>query len=225
MIFSDSEQVCTCSTSRRKAHKIDCPLNSRNLYPKKELFPKRKERATNKTTFELGEYCAVHRARMSTKHLTCRVVQVYKNRYRLYCKTGALSEKFSFNEMTPTPSARLHDIPLDRWRQSAMISIKNVHEKYLDECLCETQRSDYLCVEDDSQPGVQLSKKWITNLLYSLTNSDREKIKNPNGWLTDSVITASQLLLLQHFPHMHGLQPPTLQQVRVSHLIPNRLFK
>ena len=34
------------------------------------------------------------------------------------------------------------------------------------------------------------------------------------GWLNDSVITASQKLLLQNFPHIEGLQPPTLQQVR-----------
>ena len=50
-------------------------------------------------------------------------------------------------------------------------------------------------------------------MLYSLSHSDRRTVSSPTGWLTDSVITAAQALLLQHFPTMSGLQPPTLQQV------------
>ena len=38
-------------------------------------------------------------------------------------------------------------------------------------------------------------------------------VVSPIGWLTDKVITAAQMLLLQHFPNMLGLQPPTLQEV------------
>ena len=37
-----------------------------------------------------------------------------------------------------------------------------------DECLCEKQTSEYFGVEDYSQPGVQQSKKWINNQLYTL---------------------------------------------------------
>ena len=33
-----------------------------------------------------------------------------------------------------------------------------------------------------------------------------------SGWLSDAVIEAAQLLLLQQFPHMGGLQAPILQQ-------------
>ena len=33
------------------------------------------------------------------------------------------------------------------------------------------------------------------------------------GWLTDKVINAAQMLMLQHFSNMAGLQPPTLQKV------------
>ena len=46
----------------------------------------------------------------------------------------------------------------------------------------------------------------------TLTNSDKEIILSPSGWLNDSIISAAQKLMLQHFPHMSGLQPPTLQQ-------------
>ena len=47
--------------------------------------------------------------------------------------------------------------------------------------------------------------------MYSLTNNDKELILSPSGWLNDSIISAAQKLMLQHFPLMSGLQPPTLQ--------------
>ena len=31
---------------------------------------------------------------------------------------------------------------------------------------------------------------------------------SPTGWLTDKIITTAQMLMLQHFPNMAGLQPP-----------------
>ena len=34
----------------------------------------------------------------------------------------------------------------------------------------------------------------------------------PSGWLSDRVIAAAQLLILQQFPHTSGLQSPVLQQ-------------
>jgi hypothetical protein len=54
---------------------------------------------------------------------------------------------------------------------------------------------------------------WVRNELYTLDNEDHETIKSPSGWLRDTVITASQLLLLQDFPNFAGFQPPTLQEV------------
>ena len=54
---------------------------------------------------------------------------------------------------------------------------------------------------------------WVNNLLYSLTHQDRKIIASHSGWLTDKVITAAQMLMLQYFPDMSGLQPPTLQEV------------
>ena len=54
---------------------------------------------------------------------------------------------------------------------------------------------------------------WVNNLLYSLTHQDRKVIASHSGWLTDKVITAAQMLMLQYFPGMSGLQPPTLQEV------------
>ena len=54
---------------------------------------------------------------------------------------------------------------------------------------------------------------WVINLLYALTYDDQKVVVSPTGWLTDKVIAAAQMLLLQHYPNMLGLQPPTLQEV------------
>ena len=39
------------------------------------------------------------------------------------------------------------------------------------------------------------------------------QVQSQTGWLTDKIICAAQMLLLQFFPNMEGLQPPTLQKV------------
>ena len=54
---------------------------------------------------------------------------------------------------------------------------------------------------------------WVHNAVYSLTSNDKEIILSPSGWLNDNIISAAQNLMLQHFPHISGLQPPTLQHV------------
>ena len=47
--------------------------------------------------------------------------------------------------------------------------------------------------------------------MQSLSNSDKGIILSPSGWLNDSIISAAQKLMLQHFPLMSGMQPPILQ--------------
>ena len=55
---------------------------------------------------------------------------------------------------------------------------------------------------------------WIKNSVYVLNEKDHQLITSPTGWLDDTIIQASQLLLAQHFPDMEGLQPPTLEQIQ-----------
>ena len=45
------------------------------------------------------------------------------------------------------------------------------------------------------------------------SRSDKDIILSPRGWLTDKIISAAQMLLLQFYPNMAGLQPPILQKV------------
>ena len=49
--------------------------------------------------------------------------------------------------------------------------------------------------------------------IYCLSHSDQEIVLSRRGWLTDKIIHAAQILLLQFFTDMAGLQPPVLQKV------------
>ena len=57
---------------------------------------------------------------------------------------------------------------------------------------------------------------WLCNSLYTL---GKDEVLLPSGWLSDSVIAAAQLLILQQFPHMSGLQSPVLQQTFKVHSV------
>ena len=54
---------------------------------------------------------------------------------------------------------------------------------------------------------------WARNGAYTLSYRDRDIVLSRRGWLTDKIICAAQMLLLQFLPNMPGLQPPTLQKV------------
>ena len=59
---------------------------------------------------------------------------------------------------------------------------------------------------------------WENKGAYCLTRADREVILSPTGWLTDKIICAAQMILLQSFPKVAGLQPPVLQKVFQFHV-------
>ena len=60
--------------------------------------------------------------------------------------------------------------------------------------------------EEESEAPVM----WVNNGAYCLSHSDQEIVLSRRGWLTDKIIHAAQILLLQFFPDMAGLQPPVL---------------
>ena len=51
---------------------------------------------------------------------------------------------------------------------------------------------------------------WVSNGAYALSCSDQKVVLSRRGWLNDNIISAAQMMLLQFFPNMAGLQPPTL---------------
>ena len=64
-----------------------------------------------------------------------------------------------------------------------------------------------------SEEESEAPEGWVHNGAYCLTQCDRKLVLSPSGWLTDKIICAAQMLLLQFFPNMAGLQPPVLQEV------------
>ena len=63
----------------------------------------------------------------------------------------------------------------------------------------------------DSSSGAA-DRYWLCNALYTLTSTNKEEVLSCSSWLSDSVILAAQLLILQEFPHMSGLQHTVLQE-------------
>ena len=47
---------------------------------------------------------------------------------------------------------------------------------------------------------------WVKNELFAVSHKHEELVRSPNGWLIDEILEAAQLLVLQEFPTMHGLQ-------------------
>ena len=64
-----------------------------------------------------------------------------------------------------------------------------------------------------SEEESEAPELWVNNGAYSLSRSDEGIILSPKRWLTDKIISAAQMLLLQFYPDMAGLQPPVLQKV------------
>ena len=195
---------CTCPNP--KAQKRDCPLNIRSRG--KRFFP----------SFKHGNKVAIHVQKFPGKHLVCRIAQVTNNRYTLCCKRGTLLQKFGERDLQHLPADEKHDIPLDKWCQGEVVSVKSLCSEDLMSCSCNIDVPDYQYVNDDKdESSTQASdRREIETPIYSLSSADISTTNAPTGWLNDKVITASQNLLLQHFPNIEGLQPPTLRGFKVQ---------
>ena len=101
-----------------------------------------------------------------------------------------------------------HYIPLDQWRTSPTVTVRGARSDphNLETCNCVlTEKMVDLTDNDDNV--------WIKNHVYTLHKSDFKIITSmQSGWLSDKIITDSQLLLLQHFPSVRGQQSPILEQ-------------
>ena len=187
-------------------------MNTRNVYGKR-LF--------SRATFLMpGSKVTVHLPRMAGKHLVCRVAQVNNGQHTLHCKRGTLSERFVASQLQHCKEQG-ESIPLDKWRQSEVFSVKEVGDDDTVNCYCRLARNhDCVLVESDEdnhrtdEDGAVEDGAEIQTPLYTLLTTDMNTIHDRYGWLNDNVIAASQKLLLQHFPQIGGLQLTTLQQVR-----------
>ena len=111
-------------------------------------------------------------------------------------------------------------VSLENWRTAAQVSLGEVISDpiSLEMCNCSLPEpaNDFVDLTEDSHevssdPESLAGGSWLHNALYTLALDNRE-VLSPSGWLSDSVIAAAQLLTLQEFPHLSGLQDPILQQ-------------
>ena len=151
---------------------------------------------------------------MGDFHVTCRIVGGFAGRYQLYCSKGVLNTSFSCTELIPVTGCS--PIPLDEWRKALIISLRSItndsalHERC--NC-CVPQTSESIVLSSASEEENESPEMWVSNGAYTLSCRDRDVVLSRRGWLTDKIICAAQMLLLQFFPNMAGLQPPTLQRV------------
>ena len=56
------------------------------------------------------------------------------------------------------------------------------------------------------------SDTWQSTPMYTLHVDKKQEILSPDGWLSDTIIRAAQLLILQEFPHIASLQDPAIHK-------------
>ena len=227
--------LCTCGST----HKRDCLMNFRrrrlpqspaesrpdtpplsnpgppSVSPEPEcvviddVSPPPTEQASPQIKVE--DYVSVHSRDMGSSHLPCRVVGEFDGRYQLYCSKGVLDTTFSRAEVIPM--ARFTPI---EWRQAPKVSLRSVasDSAMIEPCNCQipvcSEDTDIISVSEEEHEAPVM---WVDNGAYCLSHSDQEIVLSRRGWLTDKIINAAQILLLQFFPSMAGLQPPVLQKV------------
>lgn len=177
------------------------------------------ERDDSSVGFKPGDCVFVHSRKALNNHVRCRIVEVVGKFYRLCCMKGALNGRYSSEDLTA--SSKKFSLPLFEWRQSPAVSLCDVvsDPACLERCNCTRSKSPLAAIDltgDSEEPDHGRvsagDHTWLKNELYTLNNKERETIESPSGWLNDNIISAAQMLLLQQFPHMSGLQPPTLAQ-------------
>ena len=152
---------CTCGAEGR-AHKKGCPMNSRNHYPGRALFPtmpdgsleppadkciprescKAPPAKKRKFNMKVGDYVCIHHRSMGKCHLPCRIVGVFGDRYQLYCSKGILTTSFPGSELV-VPLNKCHSILLNKWRLAPRVSLRSIaSDQAVTECCdCSVPKS------------------------------------------------------------------------------------
>ena len=215
----DNGPQCNCGADSR-AHKRNCPLNSRyctmsspscNQTSFISVGAHTPPATQVKPTLKVGDSVCFHRSFFGGQHAVCRIVRDFGAQHQLFCSLGIISTPISEVELVPLNDC---SISLDAWRQAPMVSLRSLitDPSCLELCNCSLPTIPDIIKLKSPDGESTGSDMWVKNALYSLTRASQSEVTSPTGWLSDEVITAAQLLLLQYFPTMAGLQPPTLQQ-------------
>ena len=153
---------------------------------------------------KVGDYVSVHSIVMGSSHLPCRVVGEFDGRYQLYCLKGVLDTTFSRAEVIPM--TRCTPIPMEEWRQAPKVSLRRAasDSAMIEHCNCQipvcSEDTDIISVSEEEHEAPVM---WVNNGAYCLSHSDQQIVLSRRGWLTDKIIHAAQILLLQFF-YRHG---------------------
>ena len=138
---------------------------------------------------------------------------------QLCCDKRVLKRGYAISDLIPLSSG--WTVSLDNWRTATEVSIADAVSdpaNNIEVCTCLANHTQNIVDLTSSSDAVSAdaattaTSNWLCNTLYNLASTHREEVLSPSGWLSDSVIAAAQLLILQEFPHMCGLQSPVLQQ-------------
>ena len=152
-------------------------------------------------------------------------MQIFGDRCLLCCHKGVLATGYTKGQLMAITGNVT--ISAENWRTAAKISLKKVVDDpaNLEICNCGIARHVEHIVDltEDSavvsldESSTAVSNNWLSTQLYTLHVDKKQEILSPDGWLSDTVIKAAQLLILQEFPHIAGLQDPAVH----NSLFPN----
>ena len=202
-----SKPVDTRSTRRGKREK-----------PGGEKPPPAKRPRPN---FKVGDCVNLHDSKLSKCHLPCCVVQVFGDRCLLCCHKGVLTTGYAKRQLTAISGDLF--ISVDNWRTAGRISLRDVanDSANLKVCNCgltKTVVEHVVDLTDDptalssADGSAVVSNTWVSTPLYTLHIDKKWEIVSSDGWLSDTVIRVGQLLILQEFPNIAGLQDPAVHR-------------
>ena len=168
----------------------------------------------SKPNFKMGDYVGLHEIKLDKYHVPCRVVQMFGERCVLYCHKGVLSTVYARSKLIALTS----DLStfVENWQTAAEVSLREVTSvpASLEVCYCDPAKSELtkesidLYSDEESTAG----NTWLSIPLYTLKMDKKKKDLLPTGWFSDTVIGASQRLILQEFRHVAGLKDPVVHQ-------------
>lgn len=179
-----------------------------------------------KPNFKVGDYVGLHESKLDKYHIPCHVVQMFGERCVLYCRKGVLSTGYAKSRLVALDSELF--ISVENWRSAAKVSLREVTSDpaSLEVCYCDLakpeliEESIVLSSDEESSAG----STWLSTPLYTLKMDKKEEVLSPTGWLSDTVIGAAQLLILQEFPHIAGLQDPAVHHCLLCCNCPVHVF-
>ena len=153
-----------------------------------------------KHEMKVGDHVCIHSRSILGFHILCRIVGEFAGRYQLYCAKGVLNTSFSCTQLIPVSGCS--PLPLNEWRKAPKITLRNAtnYKTLHEHCNCSVpEASESIMLSSASEDENEAPELWVNNSAYTLNCHDRELVLSRRGWLTDKIICAAQMILLQYF--------------------------